>query len=94
MIRDIVVSLVLGAQDPAGEFAISIADAFKAHVTGLAFSYEPIIPGAVMGGIPPGGRTRRQICRTAVDRGFGRGSVVIAVKAIRIAPPGRGRVHR
>jgi nucleotide-binding universal stress UspA family protein len=53
MIKDIVVSLGLGAQDPAGDFAISIADAFKAHVTGLAFSYEPIIPGAVMGGIPP-----------------------------------------
>jgi nucleotide-binding universal stress UspA family protein len=53
MIKDIVVSLGVGAQDPAGEFAISIAEAFKAHVTGLAFSYEPIIPGAVMGGIPP-----------------------------------------
>lgn len=53
MIRDIVVSLGLGAKDPAGEFAISVADAFKAHVTGLAFSYEPIIPGALLGGIPP-----------------------------------------
>jgi nucleotide-binding universal stress UspA family protein len=53
MIKDIVVSLGLGAQDPAGDFAISVADAYKAHVTGLAFSYEPIIPGAVMGGIPP-----------------------------------------
>jgi nucleotide-binding universal stress UspA family protein len=53
MIKDVVVSLGLGAQDPAGEFALSIAETFKAHVTGLAFSYEPIIPGAVMGGIPP-----------------------------------------
>ncbi|MDO9411284.1 MAG: universal stress protein [Pseudolabrys sp.] len=53
MIKDIVVSLSLGAKDPAGEFAISVADAFKAHVTGLAFSYEPIIPGALLGGIPP-----------------------------------------
>ncbi len=53
MIKDIVVSLGLGARDPAGEFAISIADTYAAHVTGLAFSYEPIIPGAVMGGIPP-----------------------------------------
>lgn len=53
MIKDIVVSLGLGAQDPAGNFAISVADAYKAHLTGLAFSYEPIIPGAVMGGIPP-----------------------------------------
>ena len=53
MIKDIVVSLGLGARDPAGEVAISIADTYAAHVTGLAFSYEPIIPGAVMGGIPP-----------------------------------------
>jgi nucleotide-binding universal stress UspA family protein len=53
MIRDIVVNLGLGAQDPAGTFAISVADAFKAHVLGVAFSYEPVIPGMVMGGIPP-----------------------------------------
>ena len=53
MIKDIVVNLGLGAHDPAGEFAISVADAFKAHVLGVAFSYEPIIPGSVMGGIPP-----------------------------------------
>jgi nucleotide-binding universal stress UspA family protein len=53
MIKDIVVSLGLSAKDPTGDFAISVADAFKSHVTGLAFSYEPIIPGAVMGGIPP-----------------------------------------
>jgi nucleotide-binding universal stress UspA family protein len=53
MIKDIVVNLGLGAHDPAGEFAISVADAFKAHVLGIAFSYEPIIPGSVMGGIPP-----------------------------------------
>jgi nucleotide-binding universal stress UspA family protein len=53
MIKDIIVNLGLGAQDPAGEFAISTADAFGAHVLGIAFSYDPIIPGAVMGGIPP-----------------------------------------
>ena len=53
MIKDIIVNLGLGDKDPAGEFAISIADAFGAHVTGLAYSYDPIIPGMVMGGIPP-----------------------------------------
>ncbi len=53
MIKDLVVNLSLGAHDPAGDFAISIADAFRAHVLGVAFSYEPIIPGTVMGGIPP-----------------------------------------
>jgi nucleotide-binding universal stress UspA family protein len=53
MIKDIVVNLGLGAQDTAGDFAVSVADAFKAHVLGVAFSYEPVIPGSVMGGIPP-----------------------------------------
>ena len=53
MIKDIVVNLGLGAHDPAGNYAIAVADLFKAHVLGVAFSYEPIIPGSVMGGIPP-----------------------------------------
>jgi nucleotide-binding universal stress UspA family protein len=53
MIKDIVVNLGLGERDPAGDFAISVADAFQAHLLGVAFSYEPIIPGTVMGGIPP-----------------------------------------
>jgi nucleotide-binding universal stress UspA family protein len=53
MIKDIVVNLGLGAHDPAGDYAISVADAFEAHVLGVAFSYEPIVPGMVMGGIPP-----------------------------------------
>jgi nucleotide-binding universal stress UspA family protein len=53
MIKDIIVNLGLGAHDPAGEFAISVADAFEAHLLGVAFVYDPVIPGAVMGGIPP-----------------------------------------
>jgi nucleotide-binding universal stress UspA family protein len=53
MIKDIVVNLGLGAQDPAGDYAVSLGDAFEAHVLGIAVSYEPIIPGTVMGGIPP-----------------------------------------
>ena len=53
MIKDIVVNLGLGARDPAGDFAISVADAFEAHVLGVAFVYDPVIPGTVMGGIPP-----------------------------------------
>jgi nucleotide-binding universal stress UspA family protein len=53
MIKDIVVNLGLGAHDHAGDFAISVADTFKSHVLGVAFAYEPIIPGTVMGGIPP-----------------------------------------
>jgi nucleotide-binding universal stress UspA family protein len=53
MIKDIVVNLGLGVHDPAGDFAISVAGAFEAHVLGVAFVYDPIIPGAVTGGIPP-----------------------------------------
>jgi nucleotide-binding universal stress UspA family protein len=53
MIKDLVVNLGLGAHDPAGNYATSLAAMFAAHVVGVAFSYEPIIPGTVMGGIPP-----------------------------------------
>jgi len=51
MIKDIVVNLGLGERDPAGEYAVSMAEAFEAHVLGTAFAYEPIIPGAAMGGV-------------------------------------------
>lgn len=53
MIKDIVVNLGLGANDPAGDYAVSIGEVFGAHVLGVAVSYEPVIPGTVMGGIPP-----------------------------------------
>ena len=53
MIKDIVVNLGLGPNDPAGDYAITVANAFEAHVLGVAFAYEPVIPGTVMGGIPP-----------------------------------------
>jgi nucleotide-binding universal stress UspA family protein len=53
MLKDIVVNLGLGAHDPAGEYAISLGDAFEAHVLGVSFSFDPVIPGIVMGGIPP-----------------------------------------
>ena len=53
MIKDLIVNLGLGEHDPAGDFAIAMAEKCEAHVLGLAFAYEPVIPGAVMGGIPP-----------------------------------------
>jgi nucleotide-binding universal stress UspA family protein len=52
MIKDLVANLSIGGRDVAGPFAISVADAFGAHVAGVAFSYEPIIPPTVMGGVP------------------------------------------
>jgi nucleotide-binding universal stress UspA family protein len=43
MIKDIVVKLSPAAFDHAGAYAISLAAACEAHVTGLAFAYEPEI---------------------------------------------------
>jgi nucleotide-binding universal stress UspA family protein len=53
MIKDIVVNLGLGEHDPAGTYAVSMGEKFGAHVLGVAFSYEPVVPGSVMGAIPP-----------------------------------------
>jgi|SRR6185437_1264406 nucleotide-binding universal stress UspA family protein len=53
MIKDIIVNLGLGQHDPAGDFAISLAENFDAHILGVAFAYDPIIPVSDMGGIPP-----------------------------------------
>ncbi len=52
MIRDVIVNVGLGEHDPAGEVAVSLGEMFDAHVLGLAFAYEPVIPGAMMGSIP------------------------------------------
>jgi nucleotide-binding universal stress UspA family protein len=53
MIKDIVVNIsVAPIRDVAGNFAISVADAFGAHLAAVAFTYEPIIPPTITGGIP------------------------------------------
>jgi nucleotide-binding universal stress UspA family protein len=53
MIKDLVVSLTGDTdQDFAADYAISIAALFTAHVGGVAFTYEPVIPGTLLGGIP------------------------------------------
>jgi nucleotide-binding universal stress UspA family protein len=53
MIKDLVVNLTIGAErDYAAEFAISVAEVFSAHIAGIAFAYEPVLPPSVMGGIP------------------------------------------
>lgn len=52
MIKDIIINLGLGERDPASEVAVSMAETFDAHVLGVAFAYEPIVPGAYMGSIP------------------------------------------
>jgi nucleotide-binding universal stress UspA family protein len=53
MIKDTVVNLAVGnSRDVAADYAVSVADAFGAHVAGMAFAYEPVIPGTVMGSVP------------------------------------------
>jgi nucleotide-binding universal stress UspA family protein len=45
MIKDIVANLSVGpARDVATDFAVSVAAAFDAHLTGVAFNYDPLMP--------------------------------------------------
>jgi nucleotide-binding universal stress UspA family protein len=43
MIKDILVKISPAAFDHAGAYAISLAVMFEAHVSGIAFAYEPEI---------------------------------------------------
>jgi nucleotide-binding universal stress UspA family protein len=53
MIKDIVVNLTGGhPQDFASAYAISLAAGFGAHLAGIGFIYEPVIPGSILGGLP------------------------------------------
>ena len=53
MIKDAVVSLSAGeGRDVAADYAVSIAETFGAHLAGVVFAYEAVIPGTVMGGVP------------------------------------------
>lgn len=53
MIKDLVVNLSGGEpRQVAADYAISMAKAYGAHVVGVAFVYEPVIPGSLLGGIP------------------------------------------
>jgi nucleotide-binding universal stress UspA family protein len=53
VIKDIVVNLVgQGPQDFAADYAVSVAATFRAHITGIAFIYDPVIPDGALGAIP------------------------------------------
>jgi hypothetical protein len=54
MIKDIAVNLPVGpVRDVATDFAVSVASTFDAHLAGIAFGYEPLVPMmADMYGIP------------------------------------------
>ena len=74
MVKDVVVNLTGGhPQDFAADFAISLATSFSAHIAGVAFIYEPIIPGDMLGGIPTDlievqREENRKAAEAAVDR--------------------------
>jgi len=52
MIKDILVNLAVDAErDPVADYAISAAAAFEAHLTGVAFAYDPAIPPGVLDGV-------------------------------------------
>jgi len=45
MIKDIVLALEIGSsQDPARDYAISVAVAFNAHLAAIGFDYAPVLP--------------------------------------------------
>jgi nucleotide-binding universal stress UspA family protein len=53
MIKDIVVNLSVGEKaGPACDYAVSVAAAFDAHLAGVAFLYDPIVPVSGAGYIP------------------------------------------
>ena len=53
MIKDIVVNLsVAQGGSFAGDYAVSIASALDAHIAGIAFVYDPIVPVSGTGYIP------------------------------------------
>jgi len=74
MIKDIVVNLSVNKEaDPAGDYAVSVASAFDAHLTGIAFIYDPIVPISGTGYIPAEVIESQQAdnetaAKTAVDR--------------------------
>jgi nucleotide-binding universal stress UspA family protein len=52
MVKDLVVNLSVGAdRDIAAGYAISIAEAFEAHIAGVAFASDPVITPTVMDGL-------------------------------------------
>src|SRR5580692_11868380 len=54
MIKDIVVNLSTREDGGVvGDYAVSLADTLDAHLAGIAFVYDPIVPISGTGYIPP-----------------------------------------
>ncbi len=74
MIKDIVVNLSVGEKaSPACDYAVSVAATFDAHLAGIAFLYDPIVPVSGAGYIPADvieaqERDNEAATRAALDR--------------------------
>ena len=67
MIKDIVVNLNVGATaSPASDFAISVAAAFNAHLTGITFLHNPVVPVSSVGHVPAEVVVAQQDYRAAI----------------------------
>ena len=54
MIKDLLVNLSTGTSDKAtGEYVISLAREFNAHLAAVAFAYEPVLIAMLDDGVPP-----------------------------------------
>jgi nucleotide-binding universal stress UspA family protein len=57
MIKDIVLHLSTDTNDTkhdvAANYAVSVAEAFGAHLAAITFAYEPVLPATLMGGVLP-----------------------------------------
>jgi nucleotide-binding universal stress UspA family protein len=54
MIKDIVVNLSVREDGGVvGDYAVSVAEALEAHIAGIAFLFDPIVPVSGAGYIPP-----------------------------------------
>jgi nucleotide-binding universal stress UspA family protein len=74
MIKDIVVNLNVGEKaSPACDYAVSVAATFDAHLAGIAFRYDPVVPVSGAGYIPADvidaqERDNEAATRSALDR--------------------------
>ncbi len=74
MIKDVVVNLsVTKGGGPAGDYAVSVASMLSAHLAGVAFVYDPIVPVSATGYIPAEVIERQQAdneadAKSAIDR--------------------------
>src|SRR5271156_322381 len=74
MVKDIVVNLSVGPEGgPAGDYAVSVASALDAHLTGIAFLYDPIVPMTGASYMPAEGIETQQAdneaaAKAAIDR--------------------------